>query len=121
MLPYKLTNEFGIIYFTELVLIRIGVQQAWTCAISKRIYSLAGKWAGARYIGLIFDCVKKTQYIFIPSSQSPVPSPQSLRVIQESNRIAIYNFTVLYRFTLRLIKMASCSEKFGALLNKTNV
>ncbi|MBN4006920.1 hypothetical protein [Nostoc sp. LPT] len=33
--------------------------------------------------------MKKTQYTFIPSSQSPVPSPQSLRVIQESNRIAI--------------------------------
>ncbi len=40
-------------------------------------------------IGLIFDCMKKTQYTFIPSSQSPVPSIESLRVIQELNRIAI--------------------------------
>ncbi|MEH2135553.1 MAG: hypothetical protein V7K42_02530 [Nostoc sp.] len=44
--------------------------------------------------------MNKTQYTFIPSSQSPVPSPQSpipsplpLRVIQKSNRIAIYTST----------------------------
>ncbi|WP_335218459.1 hypothetical protein [Nostoc sp.] len=34
--------------------------------------------------------MNKTQYTFIPSSQSPVPSPLPLRVIQKSNRIAIY-------------------------------
>ncbi|WP_335220369.1 hypothetical protein [Nostoc sp.] len=33
--------------------------------------------------------MNKTQYTFIPSSQSPVPSPLPLRVIQKSNRIAI--------------------------------
>ncbi|QFS46194.1 hypothetical protein GXM_03674 [Nostoc sphaeroides CCNUC1] len=37
--------------------------------------------------------MKKTQYTFI--AFFPVPSPQSLRVIQESNRIAIVTFNII--------------------------
>ncbi|MEH1850192.1 MAG: hypothetical protein V7L11_00560 [Nostoc sp.] len=44
--------------------------------------------------------MNKTQYTFIPSSQSPVPSPLPLRVIQKSNRIAIATIQLMINYSL---------------------
>ncbi|WP_375507078.1 hypothetical protein [uncultured Nostoc sp.] len=62
-----------------------GIHQAIALGVVNCLHNINTK----HILGLIFDCVKKTQYTLY--FFFPVPSPQSLRVIQESNRIAIDN------------------------------
>ncbi|MEH2051026.1 hypothetical protein [Nostoc sp.] len=57
--------------------------------------------------------MNKTQYTFIPSSQSPVPSPLPLRVIQKSNRIAISGYIVK-------IDAIGCHKQIVKLITQQN-